>query len=256
MKSFNKIKNYLNINNCQISLINGKIGIYFKLNISKNDLLNKIIFNVKIPGNIDDKIDFNNIKNIDNFILYLINLKIKLNNEGSFFTYPIYNPFTDGTNFYLTKLVKGLPSEIKDYKFYILDLFNVIHDKIIDFEQNITHFLLYISENFGELNLQQNLIFSYFTNIENCDIINKKIEIFKSYNYPMIYGFPIDAKYIIYDNNEEKQRILVSKKSEKIIMKIKYKTIFKKEIDKNIIIKETEYNNIKYGTKLALVKIL
>ena len=252
MKSFNKIKNYLN--NCQISLINGKIGIYFKLNISKNDPLNKIIFNVKIPGNIDDKIDFNNIKNIDNFILYLIDLEIKLNNEGSFFTYPIYNPFTDGTNFYLTKLVRGLPSEIKDYKFYILDLFNVIQDKKVDFEPNITHFLLYISENFGELNLQQNLIFSYFTNIENCDIINKKIEIFKSYNYPMIYGLPKDSKYIIYDNDKEKQRILVSKKSEKIIMKIKYKTIFKKEIDKNIIIKETEYNNIKYGTKLALDK--
>ena len=64
MKSFNQIQKNFNIKGCQISLLNGKIATYFKLEISKNDSFQNIIFKIKIPGNIESKINFNEVKNI------------------------------------------------------------------------------------------------------------------------------------------------------------------------------------------------
>lgn len=144
----------------------------------------------------------------------------------------------------------------KDYKLYLLDLFNTAHENQILFEPNSTHYLLYISENFGELNLKENLIFSYFINQKNCNISDIPLAKLESHHYPIIYGFSKNQKYLIYDNIKEKERILVCKENDKIVIKIKYKTIFKKEIEKNILIEETENNEIKAnsGRKLALNK--
>ena len=252
MKSFNQIKKKFNINNCQISLVNGKNGIFFKTEISKNELNQEIIFNVKIPGIIKDKIDFKEIKDIENFILYLIDLE-ELKNKNEFFNYPIYNPFTDGINYYFTKISKGSPKNEDNY-LYHFDLFNA-NVKYDDFKPNANYYLCYASENFGDIKLIEKLIFAYFINEKNYNKIETYMNYLEPENFPIIYGNKenTDTDFLIYDDCDNKKRILVSRKSEKIILKIRYKTIFKSQSKSNIIIKKTKLNDTKIeNTLLAL----
>ena len=239
MKYFEEIRKFLPLQKGSITFLKEK---YFVIRLSCKDT--SLILNANIPGTQNGSFLYDDIKNIEFFIIYLCEItNMRKRKDFAYINFPIYNPINDCNFCYISKIQNSYYKEGNiEYNFTCRN-----SQKLDQCLAKHINYFLYESDKFDHSDyFKINEICSFFENIE------KKSNKLKNNEFPIIFD---NKKYIITDNTNERIRMLIEKKSDKIILRIAYKYIFQSELNKNLEINETKINVQKVkGTILALFK--
>ena len=211
---------------------------YNENNFDNKDKLSKekkIIFSDDIFGTIrTDKINLINFKDISNFINYYFETKDL--DFHDVINYPLYNPLTDGTDFYITIIERE--KEKKNLMIICVDPVYEFKDLEPIYDEDYKYILIVYK--------------THYFNVENSVLVNISNFFFKELDYSIIEVQ--DDEKIIYENNskyiklyEEKAKAFILDKKEQRIQS-RFKAIIEGKnikIDKKSIIDKNILNIIK-----------